>query len=47
MQELEDLRAEALAAIRAGPAAVELEQLQSRYLGRRGALTAYLRQLGT
>jgi len=47
IQELEDLRAEALAAIRAASAAVELEQLQSRYLGRRGVLTAYLRQLGT
>jgi phenylalanyl-tRNA synthetase alpha chain len=46
MPDLQQLRAEGEAAIRAAEAASELEELRVRYLGRKSELTAALRSIG-
>ena len=46
LQEVETLRAEALAAIAAAEDEPTLDSAQSRYLGRKGSVTALLRSMG-
>lgn len=46
-ERIESLRAEALSACGAAASLADLEEVRVRYLGRRGALTALLRELGS
>jgi len=46
IQELEALRSEALDAVNSAPAQAELRELEVKYLGKKGALTAILKGMG-
>ncbi len=46
-QALEKIKAEAIAALSAGKSAQEIEELRVKYLGKKGELTAILKQMGS